>query len=112
MDKQRYIDMLNVRGIVRILQDGWTRLTPIPDTEVDAIQLVVDANVPIFPHPHVREGDRVRVTEGPLAGLEGIFVRDKAEKGRLVVSIDLLGRSVAVEIDCAAMSPCSAPAAA
>jgi transcription antitermination factor NusG len=99
MDKKSYIDILKSRGVVRILEDGWTRLTPIPDAEIEAIQQVVVADVPVFPHANLAQGDRVTVTEGPLAGLEGIFIQGKAAKGRLVVNVELLGRSVAVEID-------------
>lgn len=107
MDKTSYIEILKVRGIVRILEDGWKRLTPIPDTEIDALQQLVDANLPIFPHHHLRHGDRVRVVDGPMTDLEGIFVQDRPNKGRLVLSIDLLGRSVAVEMDSASVTPCS-----
>jgi transcription antitermination factor NusG len=107
MDKSSYIEILKARGVVRILEGGWTRLTPIPDEEVDAIQRVVDAGVPVFPHAYFQQGDRVRVVEGPLTGLEGIFVRDKPSKGRLVVSINLLQTSVAVEVDCAFVEACN-----
>lgn len=99
LDKTRYIEILKVRGIVRVLEDGWTRLTPIPDGDIEAIRRVTEANVPVFPHPHLRHGDRVRVVDGPLNGVEGIFVQGKQHKGRLVLSIDLLGRSVSVEVD-------------
>jgi transcription antitermination factor NusG len=88
---------------VRVLEDGWTRLTPVPDAEIDAIQQVVAADVPVFAHEHLSQGDRVEVTEGPLSGLEGLFVQDKPTKGRLVLNVDLLGRSVAVEVDCTAV---------
>jgi len=108
MAKQSYIEILKARGVVRILEDGWTRLTPIPDHEIDAIQQVVAADVPVFPHVHLVQGDRVEVTEGPLAGLEGFFVQDKRSKGRLVLNVDLLGRSVAVEVDCTAVKACKA----
>jgi transcription antitermination factor NusG len=106
MDKRSYIEILKARGVVRILEDGWTRLTPIPDDEIDAIQQVVAAEVPVFPHEHLSEGDRVQVTEGPLAGLEGLFLQDKPTKGRLILNVDLLGRSVAVEVDCTAVRSC------
>jgi transcription antitermination factor NusG len=99
MDKHRYVDMLKVRGIVRILENGWTRLTPVPDGDIEAIRRVMDAGVPVLPHPHLTEGDRVTVVEGPLRGVEGIFVQDRHQKGRLVLSVDLLGRSVSVELD-------------
>ena len=107
MEKERYIAILKVRGIVRVLEAGWTRLTPVPDEDIDAIQRLVDAEVPVFPHPHLQHGDRVRVIDGPLSGIEGIFVQDKPSRGRLVVSVDLLGRSVATEMDVNAVEACS-----
>ena len=99
MSKTRYIDLLKVRGIVRVLEAGWSRLTPVPDEDIETIQRIVQAAVPVFPHAHLRQGDRVRVLEGPLTGLEGIFVQDRPSRGRLVVSMNMLGRSVAVEVD-------------
>jgi transcription termination/antitermination protein NusG len=110
LDKGRYIEMLKVRGIVRVLEAGWSRLTPIPDEEIDAIRQIVQAEIPVFPHAHLRYGDRVRVLEGPLTGVEGIFVQDKPFKGRLVVSVNMLGRSVAVEMECASVEACSSEA--
>ena len=107
MDKHAYIEMLKVRGLVRILEDGWNRLTPLADDEVAAVQRVVEAKVPVFPHGPLFEGDRVRVTEGPLKGVEGTFVQDRPGCGRLVVSVGLLGRGVAVEVDCTSVTPCS-----
>ena len=101
MEKASYIEILKARGIVRILEGGWSRLTPVADEDVDAIHQLVASGVPVFPHAYFREGDRVRVVEGPLVGLEGSFVRDKPHKGRLVVSVNLLQTSVAVEVDCA-----------
>jgi transcription antitermination factor NusG len=106
MEKQSYIEILKARGVVRVLEDGWTRLTPIPDDEIDAIRRVVAADVPVFPHVHLAHGDRVEVTDGPLAGLQGLFVQDRPAKGRLVLNVDLLGRSVAVEVDCTAVKAC------
>jgi transcription antitermination factor NusG len=110
MNKTRYLDLLKARGIVRVLEAGWSRLTPVPDEDIDAIQRIVQAAVPVYPHPYLRHGDRVRVFEGPLTGLEGIFVEGRAPKGRLVVSMNMLGRSVAVEVHRAAIEVCaSAP---
>jgi transcription antitermination factor NusG len=99
LEKRRYIDILQVRGIVRVLEDGWTRLTPVPDADIEAIQRLVEANLPLLAHASLAQGDRVRIAEGPLEGLEGVFVRDKEHKGRFVVNVNLLGRSVAVEVD-------------
>jgi len=104
MDKASYIEILKARGVVKVLEDGWSRLTPVPDAEIDALQQVVGADVPVFPHANLAKGDRVQVTEGPLTGLEGIFLHDKTTKGRLVLNVELLGRSVAVEVDCTAVT--------
>jgi transcription antitermination factor NusG len=106
MDKHRYIDALSVRGIVKILEDGWKRLTPVEDHEVSALELVHQSDLPVLPHSSMVQGDHVRVTAGPLSGAEGYFVQDHPSKGRLVVSIGLLGRGVAVELDCTAVTPC------
>ena len=105
IDKQRYVELLKARGLVRVLGDGWDRLATIPAAEIEAIQRVVDARVPVLPHAHLTGGDRVTVVHGPLSGIEGIFVRHHPQKGRLVLSVDLLGRSVAVDIDCTAIVP-------
>jgi transcriptional antiterminator NusG len=103
MHKRSYIEILKARGVVRILEDGWNRLTPVPDPDIEALQQLVTADVPMFAHEHLAEGDRVEVTAGPLAGLAGLFVRDKSTKGRFVVNVELLGRSVSVEVDCTAV---------
>jgi hypothetical protein len=84
----------------------WSRLTPIPADEVDAIQRLLCSGVPVLPHVYFHHGDRVRVVEGPLVGIEGLFVREQPTKGRLVLSINLLQASVAVEIDAACVEAC------
>jgi transcription antitermination factor NusG len=112
IDKDCYVEMLKIRGVVRVLEDGWTRLTPIPETDMTAIQRIVEADVPAFAHPHLSQGERVSIVEGPLTGVEGVFVNGRGNQGYLVISIDLLGRSVAVEIDGAAVVPLSSLRAA
>jgi transcriptional antiterminator NusG len=106
MDKASYVEILKARGVVRILDGGWSRLAPIPADEVDAVQRLVRSGVPLFPHAYFHQGDRVRVIEGPLAGIEGLFVREQASKGRLVLSINLLQASVAVKVDAASVEAC------
>jgi transcription antitermination factor NusG len=100
MDLKSYIEVLKTRELVRILGEGRDRLAVVPDAEIDAIQKVVQAHLHALPYPYLREGQRVRITEGPLAGVEGILVHTKPNKGLLVLSIELFQRSVAVEVDC------------
>src|SRR5207247_2461229 len=88
MDKAGYLEAYKTRGLVRILGERWDRLEVVPDAEIEAIQRVLDANLPILPHPYLREGQRVRITRGPLADVEGILVRANPKKGLLVVSVN------------------------
>jgi transcription termination/antitermination protein NusG len=100
IDKSSYIEILKARGVVRILGDRWDRLAVVPASEIEAIRRVAGAGPAAQPHPYLREGRRVRILRGPLSGVEGILLNQRPDKGLLVISIDLLQRSVAVEVDC------------
>jgi transcriptional antiterminator NusG len=100
IDKASYVEVCKARGLVRVLGERWDRLAVVPDAEIEAIQRISSSGVPVLPHPYLREGQRVRVTRGPLADVEGIVVRSSPRKGLLVVSVELLRRSVAVHLDC------------
>lgn len=100
IDKQSYNDVCKTRGLVRILGERWDRLASIPEKEIEGIKRVLDSSLHAMPHAYVREGQRVRISRGPLKDIEGMLLRIKPEKGLFVVSVDLLQRSVAVEIDC------------
>lgn len=98
LDKAGYIEVIKARGVVRVLGERWDALTPIPGDEIDAIRRVLATGTPVIQHPHLTQGDRVRIVAGPLAGVRGIFLRSKPGKGLLVLSVHLLQRSVAVEV--------------
>jgi len=100
MDKASYIEVVKARGLVQVLGERWDRLATVPGAELEAIRRIVDARVPALPYAYLREGQRVRITRGPLEDVEGILVRTKPNRGLLVVSIDLLQRSVAAHVDC------------
>ena len=103
VDKASYLEVCKARGLVRLLGQRWDQLEVVPDAEIGAIQKLVRSELPIFPYPFLREGQRVRITDGPLADLEGILVRRNPKKGLVVVSVELLQRSVAVQLDCTLM---------
>jgi len=105
MDRGSYVEILKARGLVQVLGERWDRLAAVPDAEIDAIRRIVEAGVPALPHAFLREGQRVRITRGPLADVEGILVRTKLNRGLLVVSVDLLRRSVAAHVDCTWVVP-------
>ena len=100
VDKASYLEVCKARGLVRLLGERWDQLEVVPDGEIHAIQRLVRSELPILPYPYLREGQRVRITEGPLANVEGILVRGNPKKGLLVVSVNLLQRSAAVHLDC------------
>lgn len=76
----------------------------IPSEEIEVVRRAVDNSLRVEPHPYLRCGDRVRVTSGILAGHEGLLVRQK-NCCYLILSIDLLNRSVAVEVDMSEVEP-------
>ena len=105
MDKAGYIEVCKARGLVRILGERWNRLADVPESEVESIRRVTQAGLPTLFHSYLQEGQRVRVIRGPLVGVEGILVESKPCKGFLVLSVDLLRRSVAVLVDCNSVVP-------
>ncbi len=70
----------------------------IPQSEIDAVQQVVQRSHRVEPYPFLKCGDWVRIKFGPFEGIEGILVRRK-NLFRLVLSVSMLQKSVAVEID-------------
>jgi transcriptional antiterminator NusG len=100
LDKASYVEVLKARGLVALLGERWDRVAVVPDGEIEAIRRVVEARLPALPYPYLRQGQRVRIADGPLRDVEGILVRSRPKKGLLVLSVELLQRSIAVEVDC------------
>jgi transcription antitermination factor NusG len=80
------------------------RAAAIPDADIEAIRRAVDSPLKVEPHPFLRRGDWVRVKSGPLADIEGILIRRKGSY-RLILSADLLQKSIAVEVDAFSVEP-------
>jgi transcription antitermination factor NusG len=89
--------VITTPGVIRIVGDG-QRPLPIPTDEIEAIQRIVASDVAAAPWPFMHEGQQVRIDVGPLRGTHGRILRTKTDH-RLIVSISLLQRSVAVEMD-------------
>ena len=97
------LSILITPGVIRIVGIGKAPV-PIEETEITNIQTIVKLGLPSQPWPFLHVGTTVRIECGPLAGLEGILLELKG-RHRLVLSVTLLQRSVAVEIDRACASP-------
>jgi transcription antitermination factor NusG len=93
---QERLRVLQVPGVARLVGfDG--QPAAVPNEDIEAIRTCLDGEHALLPHRYLERGQRVRVLSGPLAGLTGVVVRQK--KTRLVISFDLLMRSVAVDLD-------------
>ncbi len=106
---QDRLPILKTPGVIQIVgfQNG---PVAVDESEIRSLQTLVAAGVPHQPWPFLAAGDRVRIESGPLLGVEGILTEVKRSH-RLILSVTLLQRSVAVEIDAAFVQPLG-PAAA
>lgn len=100
---ERRLQIVSTPGIHMILTHGATFAT-IPEEEIDAVRRSVAGKLKVEPHPFLRCGERVRVKCGTLESVEGILVRFKGS-ARLVISVEMLAQSVAVEIDAMDVEP-------
>jgi len=91
------LPVLQVPGVARLVGFNGTPVA-LPPEEIETLRASLVASVRVQPHPYLVVGQRVSLRSGPLAGLSGILVRRKSG-ARLVVSVDLIQRSVALEID-------------
>jgi transcription antitermination factor NusG len=94
---QERLRALQVPGVVRLVGFHGSP-TPMPEEDIDRIREFLGRGWHAEPHPYLQGGRRARVLRGPLAGLEGIVVRRKS-RSRLVVSFELIQRSMAIEMD-------------
>jgi transcription antitermination factor NusG len=113
----RRVRVLEIPGVVHIVSAKGSPI-PICEREIEALRRGADGGVRMEPHPFLREGRRVRVRSGPMTGAEGVIVRSKDrnvdrsgdrndhpkkepnnDNLRLVITMEILMRSVAVEID-------------
>ena len=76
----------------------------LPDGEIETLKAGLQRGVQAVPHPYLKVGRRVRVTAGPLEGLEGIVIRKK-NRLRFILSLDLIGRSTSLDVEAAALEP-------
>ncbi len=94
---QERLHVLQVSGVVRLV--GFNgRPSPMPEEDVDRIRRFLGQGWRAEPHPYLQVGKRARVVRGPLTGMEGIVLRRK-NRSRLVLSFDLIQRSMAIEMD-------------
>jgi transcription termination/antitermination protein NusG len=97
LDLQYRLPALTIPGVIQFVGFG-RQPVPIDAAEIAALQAVVKSGLPSAPWPFLQVGQRIRVEHGPLRDLEGILLQVKGTQ-RLILSVSLLQRSVAVEVD-------------
>jgi transcription antitermination factor NusG len=97
LDLSNRMPVLTTPGIVRIVGVGKCP-APVDESELSAVRAIVQSGMSALPWPMPQIGERVAIDHGPLAGLEGALIGVKSQL-RLVVSVTMLQRAVAVEVD-------------
>lgn len=97
LNPQCRLPLLTIPGVLNFVGIGKIPM-PIEDTEIAAIQRALTSGLITEPWPFLEVGQRIRLEEGPLSGLEGILIGTSRQE-RIIVSVTLLKRSVAVAID-------------
>jgi transcription antitermination factor NusG len=105
--RQDRIQVLKIPGVVSIVSYG-REIAPISDNYITALRDGLLA-YRIVPHPNVELGDRVTITTGPMTGMEGVLLRHKNEL-RVILRLEMIGRSVAVEVGADEISSIPLPA--
>ncbi|SPF32043.1 NusG antitermination factor [Syntrophobacter sp. SbD1] len=98
------LTIVKTPGALNLLHNSQGPLT-IPSFQIENLQTVVNSVQPLQIHPYLKEGDWVHVVRGPLAGCIGILNRADPKRGRLIVSVDIIKKSVSVELDLEDVEP-------
>lgn len=106
-DSQKRLPILVTPGVISVVGNGKLPI-PVEDSEIEAINAVVRSGLPAQPWPYLEVGDRVRIEGEVLGGLEGILISFRGTQ-RIVVSVALLRRSVALEIERSRILPLRSP---
>jgi len=101
----RKLQVVTTPGIYTILYRG-EQVAIIPDREMEAIRRAINGPCNVEPYPFLKCGTRVRVIRGALEGVEGILIRKK-NLFRLILSVDMLAQSVAVEVHASDVERCA-----
>ena len=103
-DPEDALPVLKVPGVVKIVSfEG--KPAPIPEYELESIRLLVASDLQFDPCPLIHEGMMVEVVHGALKGVVGRLMRKDTRHARLVLSVDLIGQAVSVEVDAAYVKP-------
>ena len=99
-----WLEILKTPGVVKILGNEAGPIA-VPLIQIESIKRILNGKSAVSPFPYLKEGQLVRIVDGPLKGCEGYLLKVKEGREKLIITIDLLKRSVAVEIEGASVEP-------
>lgn len=102
-DLNERLSVMKSTGVVSIVSFSG-EMSPIPEHEITSIRTLIDTDLQFDPCPMIKEGMMVEVAHGPLRGVVGRLVR-KGTHARLVLSVELIGQGVSVEVDAGDVKP-------
>ncbi len=98
LNPYHYYDIIKTYGVVRIVGTE-SKPVPVKEEEMVSLRILHGTDRTVRNQAYMKKGDRVMIMEGPLKGLTGFYLRHKDKSDKVVVSIELLQRSLAVEIE-------------
>jgi transcription termination/antitermination protein NusG len=104
LDNHTHIRILKTPGALTVLGNSEGPI-PIPRFQIENLKTMINSDRPFTLNSYLKEGNWVRVIRGPLTGCMGILLRQNPKKGRLIVSVDIICRSVSVELDVEDVEP-------
>ena len=108
LDNYSHVHIVKTPGALTLVGNSEGPL-PIPLYQIESLQTLLGTPAPVTLNPYLKEGDWVHVVRGPLSGCMGILLRHNPKKGRLIVSVDIICRSVSVELDVEDVEPIARP---
>ncbi len=99
--RKMYEDMLTVlktHGVVRFISPISGEPEPVPEEQIMSLKIVLENKETVDPYPYLKEGQRVKIKKGPLAGAHGLLVKRESQH-MLVISVDILRQGLSVKID-------------
>lgn len=108
LDNYMNLNIVKTPGALNLLRNSEGPLS-IPSYQIENLQTMIKSTQPLKLHPYLKEGDWAHVVRGPLAGCIGILKRLDPKRGRLILSVDIIRKSVSVELDLEDVEPSSPP---
>ena len=103
LDLADRLNVLQVAGVARFVNFGGAAI-PVPAADIESLRAGLIGGLRVEPHPYLKVGRHARVKSGPLQGMIGILLRKKNLE-RVIISLDMIRRSISVEIDAAQLEP-------